>query len=65
MNRYVLGKNIDVFPQNGTFFLKILINDNLKNRYHSKIILGHAVFQKLLKSTFSLKKSLPLNISIR
>ena len=25
MNRHLLGKNLDVFPQNSTFFLQILI----------------------------------------
>ena len=40
-------------------------NDNLKNRCHSKIILGHAVFKLLFESTFSLKLSLLLTSSIR
>ena len=40
-------------------------NDNLKNRCHSKIILGHAVFQLLFESNFSLQLSLLLNSSIR
>ena len=39
--------------------------DNLTKRCHSKIILGHAVFQLLFESTFSLKLSLLLNSSIR
>ena len=37
--RHLSGKNLVVFPQNSN------PNDNLKNRCHSKIILGHAVFQ--------------------
>ena len=36
-------------------------NDNLKNRYYFKLILGHAAFQLLSKWTFSLKFSLLLN----
>ena len=32
-------------------------NHNLKNRCHSKIILGHAVFQLLFESNFSLQLS--------
>ena len=39
-------------------------NDSLINRCHSKMILGHAVFQLLSGSTFSLKLSLLLNNSI-
>ena len=42
-----------------------LNNDNLKNRCHSKIILGHAVFQLLFESNSSLQLSLLLNSSIR
>ena len=64
MNRHLLGKNFNVFPQNSKNFLANP-NDNLKNRCHSKIILGHAVFQLLFESNFSLKLSLLLNILIR
>ena len=61
MNRHLLDKNEDVFPQNSTFFIH-----NLKNRRcHSKIIFGHASFQLLFESTFSLKLSLLLDSSIR
>ena len=62
MNRHLLGKNSDTFPQNPNFLANH--NANLKNRCQSKIILGHAVFQWLSKSTFSLKLSLLLNNSI-
>ena len=57
MNRHLLGKNLDVFHTNP--------NDNLKNRCYSKIILGHAVFELLFESNFSLQLSLLLNSSIR
>ena len=40
-------------------------NNNIKNRCQSKIILGHAVFQLLFESKFSLQLSLLLNSSIR
>ena len=39
-------------------------NDNLKNRCHSKIILGHAVFQLLFESNFSLQLSLLLIVPV-
>ena len=57
MNGHPLGKNLRCFPTK----LKIFItnpHNNLKNRCHPKIILGHAVFQLLFESTFSLKLSL-------
>ena len=38
-----------------------LDNDNLKNRCHSKIILGHTIFQLLFESNFSSQLSLLLN----
>ena len=59
MDRYLFGKNLDRKLKN---FLTNH-NDNLKNRSHSKIILGHTVFQLLSESTFSLKLSLLLNNS--
>ena len=62
MNMHLLGKNFDVFTQNSTFFIQIL--KIIKNRCHSKIIPGHAVFQLLLESTFSLKHFLLLNNSL-
>ena len=40
-------------------------NDNFENRCHSKIILGHVVFQLLFESKFSLQLPLLLNSSIR
>ena len=55
MNKHLLGKNI--FHTNP--------NDNLKNKCHSEIILGHAVFQFLFESNSSLQPSLLLNSSIR
>ena len=64
MNRHLLGKNFDVFPKKINIFHTIP-KDNLKNRCHSKIILGHAVFQLFFESTFFLKLSLLLNSSIR
>ena len=42
MNRHLLGKSI----------LHTNPNDNLKNRCHAKIILGHAGFQLLFESIF-------------
>ena len=63
MNRHLLGKNL-IFPTKLNIF-HTNPNDNLKNRCHSKIILGHAAFQLLFESTFSLKLSLLLNRSIR
>ena len=58
MNRHFLGKNLDAFPQNSKLFSQILV---IKNRYHFKLILGHAAFQLLSESIFSLKFSLLLN----
>ena len=40
-------------------------NDNLRNRCHYKIILGHVVFQVLFESNFFLQISLLLNSPIR
>ena len=37
----------------------------LKNKYHFKLIIGHAAFQLLSELTFSFKFSLLLNNSIR
>ena len=37
-----------------------LDNDNLKNRCHSKIILGHTIFQLLFESTFFFETSFAL-----
>ena len=57
MNRHLLGKNLNVFH-------KIFItnhNDNLKNRYHFKLIVDYATFQLLSESTCFLKFSLLLN----
>ena len=51
MNRHLLDKNLDVFPQNSTFFHTNL-NDNLKNRCHPKILLGHGVFNYCLNQIF-------------
>ena len=53
----------------GCFITKLKIsvtnpNDNLKNRCHSKIILGYTVFQLFSESTFCLKLFLLLNNSI-
>ena len=64
MNKHLLSKNlyrylptkVNIFPTNP--------NDNLKNRRHSKIIFGHAVFKLLFEPTFSLKLYLLLNSSI-
>ena len=64
MNRHLLAKNLNVFSQNSKMFLQILMII-LKNRCHSKIILGVAVFQLLSESTYSLKLSFLLNNSIR
>ena len=63
MNRHLLGKNLDFFLQNSTFF-HTNPNDNLKNRCHSKTIVGHVVFQLFFESIF-LQLSLLLNNSIR
>ena len=58
MNSHLLDKNLNVFLQSSTFF-HANPNYNLKNRCHSKIILGHAVFQLLfeffLATFFTLK----------
>ena len=62
MNRHLLGKNLDVFLQN---IFHTNPNNDLKNRCHSKITLGHAVFQLLFESNFSLQFFLLLNSSIR
>ena len=44
MNRHLLGKNLDVFPQNSTVFLQILMKI-LKIDALLKSFPGHAVFQ--------------------
>ena len=54
-SRPLSGKTLDVLPQ------IFLTNSNDSNRCHSKIDLGHAVFQLLSGSTFSLKLTLLLN----
>ena len=57
MNRYLLGKSLyRRFPTKLKIFLTNP-NDDHKNRCHSKITLGHAVFQLLffLETFFSLK----------
>ena len=62
MNRHLLGKNLRFLTK-----LKLFLanrNDNLKNRCHSKIILGYAIFQLLSESTFSFKLHLLLDNSI-
>ena len=54
MNRHLLDKSLDVFPQNSKLKIVLInLNDNLKNRCHSKINLDHAVFPLLFESTFS------------
>ena len=49
MNRHLLGKKRRCFPTKLNIF-HTNPNDNLKNRSHSKITLGHAVFQLLFES---------------
>ena len=67
MNRHLLGKNLDVFPQSSKIFLQTLmiilkiditLKINIKIVLKKDIILGHVAFQLLPKSTFSLKFSL-------
>ena len=53
MNKHLFVKNLRCFPTKLSIFLTNP-NDSLKNSSHSKIILGHAVFQLLFESTFSL-----------
>ena len=54
MNRHLLGKSLRCFPTKLNIF-HTYPNDNLKNRCHSKTILGHPVFQLLFESNFSLQ----------
>ena len=61
--RHLLGKNLRCFPTKLNIF-HTNPNDNLKNRCHSKIILGHAVLQLFFESTFPLKLSFHLKSSI-
>ena len=58
-HRHLLGKNLDVFPQNSTFSIQ-LVMIILK----IDVILGQAVFLLLLESAFSLKLSLLLKSSV-
>ena len=67
MNRHLLGKNLDVFPQNSKIFLQtlmIILKIDITLKIDIKIILkidiivGHIAFQLLPKLTFSLKFSL-------
>ena len=61
MNRRLLGKNLyRCFPTKLNIFLTNP-NDNHKNRCHSKIILGHEVFQLPFPSNLPLL----LNSSVR
>ena len=62
--RTSFGQKLRRFPTKLNIF-HTNSNNNLKNRCHPKIILGHAVFHLLFESTFSLKVSLVLNSSIR
>ena len=58
MNRHLLGKN---FPTKSNIF-HTNPNNNLKNRCHSKIILGHAVFKLLFESNFVLAFFVKFNL---
>ena len=57
MNRQLLVKNLDSFPQNSSIFLQILMIHDLKKHVSLE---NHAVFQLLLESTFSLEAFLAL-----
>ena len=63
MNRQLLDKSLDVFPQNSTFFIQILMI-TLKTDVTLKSFLVMQ-FQLLFESTFSMKVFLVLNSSIR
>ena len=63
MNRHLLDKNLDILPQNSTFFIQILMR-TLKIDVTLKSFLAMQV-SIIVDSTFSLKVSSVLNSSIR
>ena len=52
MNRYLLGKILDVFTEINIFLTNP--NDNLKNRYYFKLIIDHATINFVLEIFFLL-----------